>query len=249
MRIIKPSYEIMTPINGVEILKFLEKVARTCYKTEGNITEDSYIRLITKLVDRKHEAMLEHFSLTIKFICDRGVSHELVRHRLASFAQESTRYCNYGSKKKGMTFIQPCWIQDDITGEYDPDKIITKYGGNIGGIAYLPAKAEDYFTDMFNPAALGWFQQMLDSERLYNSLEEVCEWTPEKSRSILPNSLKTEIIITANLREWMHIIDLRAAPTAHPQMRELILPLLIDLYTRIPILFNKSYAKYCTTKA
>jgi thymidylate synthase (FAD) len=235
----------MTPINGVEILKFLEKVARTCYKTEGNITEDSYIRLITKLVDRKHEAMLEHFSLTIKFICDRGVSHELVRHRLASFAQESTRYCNYSANKKGMVFIQPCWFSRDITGEYDPDKKVYPFDSEHG---LEQAMASDYINLLTYPESV-WFNQMLGIERDYNYLTVEKDWKPEEARSILSNSLKTEIVITANLREWMHIIDLRAAPTAHPQMRELMLPLLIDLYTRIPILFNKSYAKYCTTKA
>ena len=245
MRIIKPSYEIMTPINGVEILKFLEKVARTCYKTEGNITDDSYIQLITKLVDRKHEAMLEHFSLTIKFICDRGVSHELVRHRLASFAQESTRYCNYSFNKKGMVFIQPCWFSRDITGEYDPDKKVYPFGSEHGP---EQAMASDYINLLTYPESV-WFDQILGIERDYNYLTVEKGWKPEEARSILSNSIKTEIVVTANLREWTHIIDLRAAPTAHPQMRELMLPLLIDLYTRIPILFNKSYAKYCTTKA
>lgn len=245
MQIIKPSYEIMTPINGVEILKFLEKVARTCYKTEGNITEDSYIRLITKLVDRKHEAMLEHFSLTIKFICDRGVSHELVRHRLASFAQESTRYCNYSANKKGIVFIQPCWFSHDITGEYDPDKKVYPFGSEHDP---EQAIASDYINLLTYPESV-WFDQMLGIERDYNYLTVEKGWKPEEARSILSNSIKTEIVVTADLREWMHILDLRAAPTAHPQMRELMLPLLIDLYTRIPILFNKSYAKYCTTKA
>ena len=241
MQIIKPSYEIMTPINGVEILKFLEKVGRTCYKSEEKITEDSYIPFITKLVERKHEAMLEHFSLTIKFICDRGVSHELVRHRIASFAQESTRYCNYGSEKKGLTFIQPCWFDMDLTGNYDvnwkPDEC-----GEFWDPHQLFPQADN------DAEIIQWLALMAAAENAYNKLSEAT-WTPEEARSILPNSLKTEIVITTNLREWMHIIDLRAAPTAHPQMRELMIPLLVDLYTNIPILFNRSYGKYCTTNA
>lgn len=216
MQIIRPSCEIMTPINGVEILKFLEKVGRTCYKSEEKITEDSYIPFITKLVERKHETMLEHFSLTIKFICDRGVSHELVRHRIASFAQESTRYCNYG-KKNELTFIDPRkafnWADDSV--EF-----------------------------------LVWKSRMEDAETTYLNLVGVdINMPPQEARDILPNSLKTEIVVTTNLREWMHIIDLRAAPTAHPQMRELMMPLLVDLYTNIPIIFNRSYEKYCTTNA
>ena len=241
MQIIKPSYEIMTPINGVEILKYLEKVGRTCYKSEEKITEDSYIPFITKLVERKHEAMLEHFSLTIKFICDRGVSHELVRHRLASFAQESTRYCNYGSEKKGLTFIQHCWFDMDVTGDYNVNWTPDECGEFWDPHQLFPQAADD-------SEVIQWLGLMAATEKAYDILSEA-NWTPEKARSILPNSLKTEIVITADLREWMHIIDLRAAPTAHPQMRELMLPLLIDLYTRIPILFNKSYAKYCTKKA
>lgn len=255
MQIINPSYEILTPINGVEILKFLEKIGRVCYKSEEKITDNSYIPFITNIVNRGHHAMLEHFSISVKFICDRGVSHELVRHRLASFAQESTRYCNYGSDKKGITFIQPCWFKESILGVYDSEMTITKYGDEYGGVAEMPASSEDFIPAIKDSKIKLWFDQMLNISRQYDELS--CHdyftnsesWNPQESRSILPNSLKTEIVITANLREWMHILDLRAAPTAHPQMRELMVPLLIDFYTNIPILFNKTYGKCCTTQA
>lgn len=241
MQIINPSYEILTPINGVGILKFLEKIGRVCYKSEEKITDNSYIPFITNIVNRGHHAMLEHFSISVKFICDRGVSHELVRHRVASFAQESTRYCNYGSDKKGMIFIKPCWFTHDIIGEWTPiwnEKPLWEWN--------LSPEENERF-EALTEAEKIWFTAMVNLEESYNVVIE--DWTPQEARSVLPNSLKTEIVVTANLREWMHILDLRAAPTAHPQMRELMVPLLIDFYTNIPILFNKTYGKCCTTQA
>ena len=208
MQIINPSYEILTPINGVEILKFLEKVGRVCYKSEEKITDDSYIFFISKLIDRGHEAMLEHFSISVKFICDRGVSHELVRHRLASFAQESTRYCNYG-KNDSISVINP----------------LHGLGWNIN-----------------DEANKCWVKAMHESEVQYLSMIQAGV-SPQEARSVLPNSLKTEIIVTANLREWRHILSLRAAKTAHPQMRELMVPLFFDFYNKIPVIFNDLFDK------
>ena len=232
MKIIKPSFEIMTPIDGPEILRFIEKVGRTCYKSEEKISEESYKAFISKLVERNHEAMLEHFNITVKFICDRGVSHELVRHRIASFAQESTRYCNYGSEKKGMTFIQPCWFKTDIIGDYDPD-FYTQFYKETGTLF-------DPLSDVTDSNIRTWFDSMMYSERVYNALVKE-GWKPEQARSILPNSLKTEIVVTTNCREWMHIFRLRAASTAHPQMRELMHPLLNEFYSKIPIMFDEIY--------
>lgn len=112
MKIIDAGYEIMTPIDGQEVLKRIEAVARTCYKSEGNIKEGSAEKMVAALVRSGHEAMLEHFSFTVKFIVDRGISHEIVRHRLASFAQESTRYCNYSKDQfQGeITVIRPLFL-------------------------------------------------------------------------------------------------------------------------------------------
>lgn len=206
MQIINPSYEILTPINGVEILKFLEKIGRGCYKSEEKITDNSYIPFITNIVNRGHHAMLEHFSISVKFICDRGVSHELVRHRVASFAQESTRYCNYG-KNNELSFIDPRHA----------------FGWKDNSVEFLV-----------------WEHRMKEAETTYLNLVGVdINMPPQEARDILPNSLKTEIVITANLREWMHIFELRAAPTAHPQMRELMIPLLKEFDQMIPILFTK----------
>lgn len=210
MKIIKPSYEILTPISedGLQELKFIERIGRICYKSENKITEDgeSAKKFVKMLIDRGHEAMIEHSTLTVKFICDRGLSHELVRHRLCSFAQESTRYCNYS--KDGITFIEP------------------------------PA---DFFTKNkkeFLACYDVWIDACRNAEIKYNYMMLENKWTPEQARAVLPNSLKTEIVMTANYREWRNILKLRTDKAAHPQMRELMIPLLQELKKRIPIVFD-----------
>lgn len=206
MKIINANYEILTPITGDE-LRFIERAARTCYKSEDNITKASTKTFVKGLIERGHEAMLEHGpSLSVKFICDRGVSHELVRSRLASFAMESTRYCNYNSDKFGneLTFIKPCFW-DEGTNKYN-----------------------------------NWEQAMSLAELSYlTAIDYGC--TPQQARSVLPHSIKTEIIMTANYREWRHFFNLRAARAtgqAHPQMEELTVPLLRELIVKIPIVFD-----------
>lgn len=210
MKVIKPSYEILTPISdgGIKELQHIEKIGRVCYKSEDKITEDgeSAKKFVAMLIKRGHEAMIEHGSISVKFICDRGVSHELVRHRIASFAQESTRYCNYSQDKFGseLTFIRPCFFK----GDYD-----------------------------FEPAYKIWYDSMLDAESAYLNMLAIGR-TPQEARSVLPNSLKTEITITANYREWRNIFKLRTAMAAHPQMREIMRPLLDEFKTKIPVLFD-----------
>lgn len=111
MQVVSAGYEILDTLNGEEILKKIERVARVCYKSEDKITDGSAEKMVKALIKRGHEAMLEHFSFSVKFIVDRGVSHELVRHRVASFAQESTRYCNYGHEGE-ITVIKPLYLSD-----------------------------------------------------------------------------------------------------------------------------------------
>lgn len=205
MKIINASTEILTPITGDEIQR-IEYAGRTCYKSEDKITDDSAKKFVGNLIKRGHEAMLEHSSLSIKFICDRGVSHELVRHRLASFAQESTRYCNYSKDKFGneLTFIRPCFLESG--------------------------------TDPY----IYWENAMSDVEMYYFAmLGGGC--TPQEARSVLPNSIKTEVVMTANYREWRHFFWLRAARKtgpAHPQMEELTVPLLYEVSGLIPVVFD-----------
>lgn len=206
MKIINSSYEILTDIspNALEELRQIEKVARTCYKSEDAIDEDgrSAQRLVSHLVENKHEAMLEHSYLSVKFICDRGVSHEIVRHRLFSFAQESTRYCNYSKDKFNgeITVIKPSLFSED-SFDYD----IWKESCKVAESAY------------FKLIRIG------------------C--TPEMARDVLPMSVKTEIVVSGNYREWRHFFELRDNPKAHPQMVELAKPLHKELHEKIPFVF------------
>lgn len=210
MKLIKPYYQIRSIVDGIKICKDIEIASRTCYKSEQKITVNSYKELIPKLLSKNHEAMLEFGGMiNVLFVCDRGVSHELVRHRLCSFAQESTRYCNYSTDKfdNGITFIIPEWLQ-----KYSLD----------------PNPPREY---------LIWIDTMSDAEIAYNNLI-YHGWTPQQARSVLPNSLKTEINISANIREWRHIFKLRTSSAAHPQMKELMIPLLNEFKSKIPILFD-----------
>lgn len=210
MKIIEPGFEILKPDDadgGRAILRNIEAAGRTCYKSEDLITTDSSYKFVKNLIERHHEAILEHSFVTIKWICDRGVSHELVRHRVASFAQESTRYCNYSKEKFGeeITFIRP------------------------------------FFFDLGSMEMLRWESAMKFAEDSYFDLINNYHRAPQEARSVLPNSLKTEVVMTANLREWRHFFALRACRAtgpAHPQMEEITRPCLIQLASMIPIVFD-----------
>lgn len=203
MQVIKAGYEILDPLNGEEILKKIEKVARVCYKSEDKIGEGTAEKLVRALIKSNHLAMLEHFSFSVKFIVDRGVSHEIVRHRVASFAQESTRYCNYG-KSGAVAFIKPCYLEDNTT-PFD-----------------------------------NWVDSCMRAESDYLTMLEN-GYTPQEARAVLPTSLKTEVVMTANLREWRHFFSLRACGSTgkpHPQMLEVAVPLLKELKGLIPVVFD-----------
>ena len=203
MRIVIPSVEIMTRIDGADILRRVEAAGRVCYKSESAIRGGSAEKFVANVIKRGHESVLEHVSLTVKFIVDRGVSHEIVRHRIASYSQESTRYCNYGNDKFGseITVIKPVFF-DEGTTAYEI-----------------------------------WKRSCEDDEKAYfDLLNEGC--SPQQARSVLPNSLKTEVVMTANLREWRHFFRLRTAMDAHPQMREVATLLLIMMRNAIPVVFD-----------
>lgn len=207
MKIVKAGFEIMDPLNGEEILKKIERVARVCYKSEGMICKGSAEKMVRGLVKRGHEAMLEHFSFSVKFTVDRGVSHELVRHRIASFAQESTRYCNYGHEEE-ITVVEPFYFKECR------DKEPWKYHN--------------------------WADACCAAEADYMRLIEDGA-SPQEARAVLPNSLKTEIVVTANLREWRNIFKLRAVGVTgkpHPQMLEVMVPLLEEVKKQIPVVFD-----------
>ncbi len=200
MKVINPSFSVLSPIDG-DMLRNIERAGRTCYKSEDMITDDSAAQFVRMIIKRGHESVLEHEKISVLFVCDRGVSHELVRHRIASFSQESTRYCNYSKDKFGgeLTFIRPPL---NHTEEKD-----------------------------------SWEWVMQQAEEAYLQLIRFGV-SPQIARSVLPNSLKTEIVMTANLREWRTIFKQRTASAAHPQMRELMCPLLDALQEALPAVFD-----------
>lgn len=203
MKIIKPSVEILDDLNPEQILKKLEMCGRVCYKSEDRITDESSTRFIRNIIKRGHESVLEHFSFSVRFICDRGVTHEMVRHRLASYSQESTRYCNYSkdSFSGEITVIEPIFLEPGTAG-YDIWRSSCE-------------EAEKTYFDL-----LGW------------------GCSPQEARAVLPNSLKTEIIMTANIREWRHFLKLRTSAEAHSQIREVSDMLLTELNFILPSLFD-----------
>lgn len=219
MNKLKASFEILTPISkdGIKELQHIENIGRVCYKSEQNITDDgeSAKKFVSMLIKAGHEAMIEHSSLSVKFVVDRGISHELVRHRIASFAQESTRYCNYSNDKFGSecTYI-------DIDNGIKLDTKMKSMSANEIALIFKE-----------------WETAMIDAENHYMKMLELGA-TPQIARSVLPNSTKTEITLTANYREWRNFFKLRVPKTAHPQMREVTIPLLNELKSKILVIFD-----------
>ena len=197
MKIIEQGYEIIHL--PVDLLETIEAAGRTCYKSEDKITKDSAARFVGALIKKGHHAVIEFGDITVRFTTNRGVTHELVRHRLFSFAQESTRYVRYDGK---MEFIRPVWWETST-----------------------PAQREL------------WEKSMAESEGRYIELLE-SGWRAEQAREVLPNSLKTEIVVKGNIREWRHMFGLRCSKKAHPQIRELMLPLLAELKEKLPVVFD-----------
>lgn len=203
MKIISPSVELLNPPQYALLLDLVELAGRTCYKSENKITDGSAETFVRGILKRGHEAVIEHGALSVRFVCDRGVSHEIVRHRLAAYCQESTRYCNYSKGDFGgeITIIKPCYMDEG------------------------------------DPAFEVWKNACLRAELAYFDMLSIgC--TAQEARAILPNSLKTEVVMTANLREWRHFFKLRTAPAAHPQMREVARMLLTQMKERYPVFFE-----------
>lgn len=208
MKIIEPSVELINPTSYEMALNTIEIAGRTCYQSEDKMTDDSAEDFIRRIIQRGHESVLEHVSVTARFICDRGVSHEIVRHRIGAYSQESTRYCNYSKGKFGgeITVIRPCFLADYATG----------YAGD----------AEDQ-----------WYDSCLGAEYNYFHMLEIGA-TPQEARSVLPNSLKTTLIVTYNIREWRHFFRLRCDPAAHPQMQQVAKMARELLTERYPVFFE-----------
>lgn len=199
--VIKPSVEIERNYkSGLEAIKNIERYGRVCYMSEGKIKEDSAANFVRSAIKMGHFSIIEHEKITARIICDRGVSHEIVRHRMGSYSQESTRYCDY-SKNGGMQVIEPLFFNGD--GEkYDV-----------------------------------WLKAMKDAEASYKDLRRLGA-APEQARAVLPNSFKTELIVTYNLREWRHFFYLRGSKGAHPQIRQIAIMLLEKMKEYIPVIFD-----------
>ncbi|MCI8823946.1 MAG: FAD-dependent thymidylate synthase [Lachnospiraceae bacterium] len=203
MNIIEPGFEVLDDLDGRRMLRKIEAAGRICYKSEENITDGSAEIFVRSILKNGHESVIEHEKISVRVVCDRGVSHEIVRHRIASYSQESTRYCNYSKEKFGkeLTFIKPVFWEED-SKEYQL-----------------------------------WKNLMKKTEASYNELIEMGA-APQEARSILPNSLKTEIVITMNLREWRHFFRLRTSKKAHPQMRQISRMILEYFKENIPAVFD-----------
>lgn len=201
MIIVEPKVEVES-FNGLKIMKNIERACRTCYRSEGSITEDSYKKLIGNCLNRNHGSVLEHEKITVRLTCDIGVYKDLTRHRIASFSIESTRYCNYSKDKFGnqIRLIKPIFTDD-------------------------PVKMDC------------WESVMAYIEDNYNAMAEYGA-KPDELRMMLPHSTAAEVTMTANIREWRHILGLRAQKAAHPAVRQLMIPLLLYFKKEMPELFN-----------
>jgi len=201
VKIIKPFVVIPAGELDLKKVQAIEQYGRICYKSEDLITADSAERFVTGIIKSGHESVIEHEKATV-ITCDRGVTHEIVRHRIGSYSQESTRYCNYSKEKFGqeITVIEPYFYAD---------------GSDIYDIWWATCKiSESNYMDMLKEGS-----------------------TPQEARSVLPNSLKTEIVVTFNMREWRHFFKLRCSLKAHPQMRQVAIPLLLKFREVLPALF------------
>ena len=244
MKIIEQTHEIM----AYNDIGKIEMAGRTCYQSQGKVgcTDKDLItradcswygendncgmvecekhsshKFVKMLRNNDHEAMIEFGDIMVRFVTNRGVTHELVRHRHCSFAQESTRYVKY--EKGDMEFILPDWVGEDLCREF---------GTSLESDLWLRKNLL-----MGRDPERIWIASCVQAEKNYKYLLK-CGWKAQQAREILPNSLKTEIVVKANFREWRHILSLRCAKTSHPQMVTLMRPLLAELKTKIPVVFD-----------
>lgn len=203
MKIIEPLVYIEN-YDGKKIMKRIERACRTCYRSEGLITEDSYKTLLTNCLNRGHESVLEHEKITIRCVGDIGTYKDLTRHRFASFSIESTRYCNYGKDKfeNEIKVMKPCNLDEG--------------------------------TELYNL----WKKGIEDMESAYLKMSNLGA-LPDQLRMLLPHSTAAEYTMTANIREWRHILSLRCAKMTHPAIRQLLIPVLLKFKEDMPELFDE----------
>ncbi len=210
MKIVKPNVTVMTETTYDQMLRKIELAGRTCYKSEAKISKDSAEKFVRGIIKSGHESVIEHESITARVVCDRGVTHEIVRHRLASYSQESTRYCNYGQDKFGNE-ISVIDIASGFKYDLNNEKDHVKY---------------KIWQNAVEDAEIAYFEMLAAGAK------------PEEARSVLPNSLKTEIVMTLDIRAWRNFFKLRSDSHAHPQMREVSDMILAVFKNRYPVFFE-----------
>lgn len=234
MRIINPSFEFVDDINAEQMLNKIEKAYRICYMSEPNGNRDSFIANKIKI---GHESPLEHASVSVIITTNRGVTHELVRHRIASYSQSSTRYCNFSKDKfdNQITFVRPAWVDERVLGEYHYDYFDMELYDTFPKELAILIKANVSTPD------IEWIDSCHSVEDDYLRLINDHGWTPEKARDILNNSVATTIMVTMNLREWRHFFKLRAVGITgkpHPDMLQITIPMLAAFKEKIPVVFD-----------
>lgn len=237
MKIIDPKIEVEN-YDAIAIMKKIERACRTCYRSEGMITDDSYKNLIKNCITRGHESVLEHEKITVRMTCDIGVYKDLTRHRFGSFSIESTRYCNYGKDKfdNEIKFIKPVFFKGNIDlFETDEDGLYVYKNEN--GEDVIANKIECLQSDKDLWKSYIWYNTMKNIEIQYMAMSELGA-KPDELRMILPHSTAAEVTMTANIREWRHILDLRTKKMTHPAIRQLLIPLLLRFKSDMPELFE-----------
>ena len=202
MRIVEPWIKV-EKIDGKKIMKRIERSCRTCYRSEGNITEDSYKKLLANCITRGHESVLEHEKVTVRIYSDVGSYKDLTRHRFASFSVESTRYCSYDKDKYGneIAFMNPAGYMED--------------------------------KELYEI----WKETMQEVEKRYIKMKELGAST-DMCRELLPHATAGEYTMTANIREWKHILSLRTTKHVHPAIRQVLIPLLKYFQEEMPEIFS-----------
>ncbi len=217
MKIIQPTIELLN--HTLDIQKTIELAGRTCYRSEDKVCEGSDAEFIQKMKSFKHLSTLEHGSITMRYVTDRGVMAELTRHRMASFSVESTRYCNYskGKYENEITVIDPFFF---TMNKFEP----------------LQSVIGNEYTKL-NAIYQTWQNSCEEAEYSYMALvNQGC--SAQEARSVLPNSLATTIVMTANPREWIHVLELRTHRDAHPQIRQIACPTLKLFQEKWPAIFD-----------
>jgi len=243
LEIVEPRMDLLTPIADIAMYpKRIELAGRNCYKSEGKITKDSAERFVKMIIRRGHHSVLEHCSITVKFVGDRSMSHQLVRHRIAAYSQESQRYCNYG-KTDSLKVIVPQSIYDPKF--FQPKFSIVLETDQRTSCSRLIIHRPDGTKEALPEGSAGWVWAFstMTSYRAYLDLLGF-KLKAEDARSVLPNATKTEVVTTYNLRQWRHFFETRCDRHAQWQIRGLALSTLRLFHAYAPCLFNDLYEKF-----